>query len=596
MKIARVGEVGQEKPAVIQADRAILVDSLIGDWSRSEIELGAVAKVQDADLTGLPSVPLSTVRIGAPILNPTKVICVGLNYLAHIKETNAVTPIEPVIFMKAPDSVVGPNDDVVIPPGSTATDYEVELAIIIGKKALYLASPGQAQEHVLGYTISQDISERHWQLERSGQWVKGKSFPTFNPIGPWIVTKDEINPHNLRLWCSVDDEIRQDSNTNDLLFGIDHVIWYISQFMELQPGDIINTGTPFGVGLGFNPPKYLKGGQRLTTGIENIGTISSRVVDYAQPMTPSPMFKDVWVAGEVLIDLITQGGETNAIVGGGPANTSVALARLGINTFFIDGMSTDAYGQRAKIELEAAGVKLDYVEFSQKPMCLADVTLAPSGSATYKFLIDGTATFDFRSEWLPDPSGKEPAALYLGTLATLVEPGASVLFDWARDIGKVVPVVYDPNVRPSVVGDRVRYQTSVARWASISKVIKVSSDDMAWLYPAEDFEDVAKRWFGCGVELVVLTLGAEGLRARDHFGEVSVPGVKVDVVDTVGAGDTIGAILVEAIAKNGFESLHGDELAKVLVRAATAAAITCSHSGAQPPTQQELDNFKISLI
>ncbi len=309
-------------------------------------------------------------------------------------------------------------------------------------------------------------------------------------------------------------------------------------------------------------------------------------------MTSPQIRKDVWVAGEVLIDLITQGGETKAIVGGGPANTSVALRGLGISTFFIDGMSTNAYGQRAKTELEIAGVRLDYVEFSQQPMCLANVTLDSSGSAAYEFLIDGTATFDFRNDWLPDPSGKEPAALYLGTLATLVEPGASVLFDWARDIGKIAPIVYDPNVRSSVESDRSVYQTSVARWASISKVIKVSSDDIAWLYPAEDFENVAKRWFDCGVELVVLTLGAEGLRARDHFGEVSVPGVKVDVVDTVGAGDTIGAILVEAIAKNGLESLHGDELTKVLVRAATAAAITCSHPGAQPPTQQELDDFK----
>jgi 2-keto-4-pentenoate hydratase/2-oxohepta-3-ene-1,7-dioic acid hydratase in catechol pathway len=208
------------------------------------------------------------------------VICVGLNYLGHIKETNADTPAEPVIFMKAPDSVVGPNDDIVIPPNSLATDYEVELAIVIGKRALYLESPEQSKNHILGYTISQDVSERHWQIERSGQWVKGKSFPTFNPIGPEIVTGDEINPHNLRLWCSVNDAMKQDSNTDDLLFGIDHIVWYISQFMELFPGDVINTGTPFGVGLGFKPPVYLAAGDAVKTGIEGIGEISNNCIAF----------------------------------------------------------------------------------------------------------------------------------------------------------------------------------------------------------------------------------------------------------------------------------------------------------------------------
>jgi 2-keto-4-pentenoate hydratase/2-oxohepta-3-ene-1,7-dioic acid hydratase in catechol pathway len=182
--------------------------------------------------------------------------------------------------MKAPDCVVGPDDDIVIPPGSTATDYEVELAIVIGKRALYLEKPEQSPDYILGYTISQDISERHWQIERSGQWVKGKSFPTFNPIGPSIVTGDSINPHNLRLWCEVDGVMKQDSNTDDLLFGINHIVWYISQFMELFPGDIINTGTPFGVGLGFKPPVYLRGGQVVRTGIEGIGEIESKVVDF----------------------------------------------------------------------------------------------------------------------------------------------------------------------------------------------------------------------------------------------------------------------------------------------------------------------------
>lgn len=280
MRIARIGSAGQEKPAVVSADEYILVDSLIDDWSRESLEASALAIVAGADLSELPRVAKGSTRIGPPINRPTKVICVGLNYLGHIKEINAETPAEPVIFMKSPDSVVGPNDDIVIPPNSLTTDYEVELAIVIGKRALYLNSPEDSKAHILGYTISQDVSERHWQIERSGQWVKGKSFPTFNPIGPEIVTGDEINPSNLRLWCSVNGVMKQDSNTDDLLFGIDHVVWYISQFMELFPGDVINTGTPFGVGLGLKPPVYLAAGDAIKTGIEGIGEISNNCIAY----------------------------------------------------------------------------------------------------------------------------------------------------------------------------------------------------------------------------------------------------------------------------------------------------------------------------
>ncbi len=280
MRIARIGEVGQEKPAVVRNDEYVLVDSIIPDWSRESLENGAFEKVAGANLENLPTVAKGATRIGAPINRPTKVICIGLNYLGHIKETNADTPPEPVVFMKAPDSVVGPNDDIVIPPQSTATDYEVELAIVIGKRALYLESQAEAANHILGYTISQDVSERHWQLERAGQWVKGKSFPTFNPLGPEIVTADSIHAHRLRLWCSVNGEMKQDSNTDDLLFGIHHIVWYLSQFMELFPGDIINTGTPFGVGLGFKPPVYLKAGDQLKTGIEGIGEISNNCVAF----------------------------------------------------------------------------------------------------------------------------------------------------------------------------------------------------------------------------------------------------------------------------------------------------------------------------
>lgn len=278
MRIGRVGNVGSEKPVVFVDGKAIFVDSIIPDWNRKTLSDGALEKVKNAGISNWEKVDITGQRIGSPIANPTKVICVGLNYLLHIKESNAETPKEPVIFMKAPDTIIGPNDDIVIPPGSLKTDYEVELAIVIGKRASYLKSPDDSQAHVLGYSISQDVSERHWQIERSGQWVKGKSFPTFNPIGPAVVTPDEINAHDLRLWCSVDGEMRQDSRTSDLLFGLNHIVWYISQFMELFPGDVINSGTPFGVGMGFNPTRYLTAGQTVVTGIEGIGEITSRTV------------------------------------------------------------------------------------------------------------------------------------------------------------------------------------------------------------------------------------------------------------------------------------------------------------------------------
>ena len=271
MKIGRVGDVGHERPVVVEGDFAYFVDSIIPDWSRESLEAGALAKVQAANVHELEKSRFGSERIAAPLTRPTKLICVGLNYTKHISETGANTPAEPIVFMKAPDCLVGPNDDVIIPPGSTATDYEVELAVVIGARALYLKDPSDAPAHILGYSISQDISERHWQIERYGQWVKGKSFPHFNPMGPVIVTGDSINPHDLRLWCSIDGEMRQDSSTSDLLFGINHLVWYISQFMELFPGDVINTGTPSGVGMGFKPTKYLLGGEKIRTGIDGIG-------------------------------------------------------------------------------------------------------------------------------------------------------------------------------------------------------------------------------------------------------------------------------------------------------------------------------------
>ena len=281
MRIARLGAFESEKPAVIVSDtEAVFVDDVIKDWNRVELENGALAKVKALDLTSRPKVKIADYRLGSPVARPTKAICVGLNYLQHAKETGATPPEEPIIFMKAPDTVVGGFDDIIVPPGSLKTDYEVEICVVIGKNALYLDSPDQAREHILGYTISQDVSERHWQIERSGQWVKGKSFPTYNPVGPWIVTTDSFEPDDVRLWCSVDGEMRQDSRTSDLIFGINHCVWYISQFMELKAGDIINTGTPQGVGMGHNPTKYLLGGEVVETGIDGIGVIKSQVKNY----------------------------------------------------------------------------------------------------------------------------------------------------------------------------------------------------------------------------------------------------------------------------------------------------------------------------
>jgi len=279
MKIARFGAFGSERPAVMISDsKAVYVDSLIKDWNRDELAAGALSKVKSADLSKLEQFDIAGLRIGSPVARPTKLICIGLNYARHAVESGMTPPPEPVVFMKAPDCLVGPNDDIAIPPNSTATDYEVELAIVIGKRALYLKSESEARDYILGYSMSQDVSERHWQIERAGQWVKGKSFPTFNPMGPVVVTGDEFAPDDVRVYCTVDGEKRQDSRTSDLIFGISHIVWYVSQFMELHPGDIINTGTPEGVGMGFKPAKYLRAGQKVVTGIEGIGEMTSRTV------------------------------------------------------------------------------------------------------------------------------------------------------------------------------------------------------------------------------------------------------------------------------------------------------------------------------
>ena len=295
------------------------------------------------------------------------------------------------------------------------------------------------------------------------------------------------------------------------------------------------------------------------------------------------------MAGEVLIDLIPAEADRKPIVGGGPANTAKALAKLGIDTQFIDGISSDRYGQMAKKGLITAGLNLDYVKYSDKPTCLAIVSLSDSGSATYEFVIENTTTFDFKLEWLPNPQTDRPSLLHIGTLATVIEPGASVLFDWAQSVAKVAPVVFDPNIRPAVISDRERYLAQVERWVAISSAVKVSDEDIKWLYPSLEIGQVVNDWLTKGPSLVVVTYGDKGLTGYRKSEKVSVEALKVKVADTVGAGDTVGAILVEAIVNDGLDSLTGLRLETMLKRAAKAAAITVSRIGANPPTSEELE-------
>jgi len=297
----------------------------------------------------------------------------------------------------------------------------------------------------------------------------------------------------------------------------------------------------------------------------------------------------VWVAGEGLIDLIPVGSDRMPVVGGGPANTAMAVAKLGIATQFIDGISTDDFGQIVKNELLSANLKLDYVKYSNKPTCLAIVSLSESGSATYKFAIKNTATFDFAYDWLPNPQTDRPSLLHVGTLATAIEPGASELFEWAQFVAKVAPIVFDPNIRPAVVSERAQYVAQVERWVVISSAVKVSDEDLKWLYPSLKIEQVVDDWLEKGPLLIVVTYGDKGLTGYRKNEKVSVDAVKVKVADTVGAGDTVGAILVEAIVKGGLDSLTGPRLETMLKRAAKAAAISVSRVGANPPTSEELE-------
>ncbi len=300
------------------------------------------------------------------------------------------------------------------------------------------------------------------------------------------------------------------------------------------------------------------------------------------------MSNQVWVCGEVLIDLIPDGTERKAVVGGGPANTAKALAKLGIDTQFIDGISTDKYGQMALKQLHKDGVLLDFVKFSDKPTCLAIVSLNSQGGATYEFVIEGTATFDFSVSWLPDPVANKPALLHIGTLVTAIEPAASVLFEWATQVAKVSPIVFDPNIRPAVMSDRAEYVKQVERWVSISSSVKVSDDDIYWLYPGVELDKVANKWLAMGPELIVVTFGDKGLTGYRKDEKVTVDAKKVVVADTVGAGDTVGAILVEAIIEDGLDKLTGMRLSVMLGRAAKAAAITVSRTGALPPSKAEI--------
>ncbi len=292
----------------------------------------------------------------------------------------------------------------------------------------------------------------------------------------------------------------------------------------------------------------------------------------------------IWVCGEVLIDILP----TGPVIGGGPANTAKALARLGHEVDFIGGISTDVFGISARKELARDGVGLALSLSSEKPTCTATVTLDSDESARYEFLIDGTATFDFEVSWLPDPERLKPSVLYVGTLATIIEPGASTLFDWAVKCAEFAPIVFDPNVRQSVLNDREEYCSAVEKWVGISSVVKLSEDDISWLYPDESMDEVAKRWIVGGTSLVVVTRGAHGIIGFTESGMEEVDSAKVKVVDTVGAGDTVGAILVEAIIKHSVNDLRSQVLNAVLHRAAIAAGITVSRAGAAPPRLHEL--------
>ncbi|MGB0371917.1 MAG: fumarylacetoacetate hydrolase family protein [Opitutales bacterium] len=280
MKLIRFGEAGLEKPGVEIDGVRYDVSDLVDDYNEAFFAEDGFAKLQSSfDATQAKTVS-AEVRLGPPLARPSKLICIGLNYRKHAEESGMAVPQEPVIFFKSTTSIVGPFDDVVIPRGSEKTDWEVELAVVIGKQASYITKD-EAMDYVAGYSLHNDVSERAYQLERGGQWVKGKSCDTFAPLGPYFVSKDDVaDPHRLNLWLLLNGKKVQDGNTDDFIFDVPTVVSYLSEFMTLLPGDIISTGTPEGVGLGFKPPVYLKPGDVMELGIDGLGVSKQSVVAF----------------------------------------------------------------------------------------------------------------------------------------------------------------------------------------------------------------------------------------------------------------------------------------------------------------------------
>ena len=282
MKLLRFGQPGYEKPGILLDKNTIAdVSSLFNDFDEKFFESGGLEKLAKADLAILPNINYQpSTRLASCVARPSKIVCIGLNYKDHAKETNSPIPKEPIIFFKSTSALNGPNDIVIIPKGSEKTDWEVELAIVIGKKASYVDEK-DALDYVAGYCLHNDYSERAFQLERGGQWDKGKGCDTFAPLGPFLATKDEIKDvHNLRLWLKVNGEMKQDGNTNNLIFSVPFIVSYVSQFMTLLPGDVISTGTPAGVGLGFNPPQYLIARDVVELGIDGLGEQRQEILNY----------------------------------------------------------------------------------------------------------------------------------------------------------------------------------------------------------------------------------------------------------------------------------------------------------------------------
>jgi len=282
MKLIRFGEAGNEKTGVIINNKRYDTSAFGEDYDERFFETDGLKRLEQFISNSNLLQVSDDIRLGCPIGRPSKIVCIGLNYSDHARETNATPPPEPVIFLKSTTAIVGPNDDIIIPKDSVKTDWEVELALVIGKKASY-ADESDALNYIAGYVLHNDVSEREFQLERSGTWDKGKGCDTFAPIGPFLATPDEIaDPHNLRLWLKLNGQIMQDGNTSNFIFNIPHLIAYTSRFMTLLPGDIISTGTPAGVGLGMKPNLYLKPGDVIELGIDGLGYASQKLVPYVK--------------------------------------------------------------------------------------------------------------------------------------------------------------------------------------------------------------------------------------------------------------------------------------------------------------------------